>query len=186
MLVREGTERDLPVLLTLFDGAVRWLTARGREAQWGSVPWSERPEAVDRLRGIATAGGLLIAETGGTPTGALSTREVPPEYVEPVEERELYVHLLITDRESAPRGLGRALLDHAVGQARDRGIDLVRVDCWAGGGGALVDYYRSTGFTPSHRFERNGWPGQVLTRRVSDEPAVTAPVGRGTADRAVP
>ncbi|WP_049576661.1 GNAT family N-acetyltransferase, partial [Streptomyces sp. SBT349] len=92
-------------------------------------------------------------------------------YVAPADEPEAYVHLLVTDRRFAGRGVGGALLAHAVAETRRQGIGLLRVDCYAGDDGRLVAYYRGQGFTPTERFTARGdWPGQVLARRIAPEP----------------
>ncbi len=45
-------------------------------------------------------------------------------------------------------------------------MELLRVDCYAGGGGELVAFYERSGFLPTDRFLSGTWPGQVLARRV--------------------
>ena len=82
------------------------------------------------------------------------------------------VNLLITDRAQAAAGIGGQLLAHAATLARERGLGLLRVDCYAGGDGALVRWYERQGFTAIDPFtvERPGrepWPGQVLVRRLT-------------------
>ena len=42
--IRPGSPADYDALLALFDEAVAWMVARGQEGQWGSRPFSERPE----------------------------------------------------------------------------------------------------------------------------------------------
>ncbi|GAB3369821.1 hypothetical protein H5411_30485 [Amycolatopsis echigonensis] len=58
------------------------------------------------------------------------------------------------------------LLEYSMDEAKRRGIDLVRVDCWAGGDGDLPRYYESQGFKPTEQFTVDGWLGQVLEQRV--------------------
>ncbi|MBK1785773.1 GNAT family N-acetyltransferase [Prauserella cavernicola] len=164
--LRPGVADDAGLLLAMFDGAVAWLAERGRDGQWGSTPWSQDPKRVERVKGMASGGKLLVAEFDGSPAGALILTEQPPAHIPPVTERELYVDLLITSREHTGRGVGSFLLDHARVEARRRGIDLVRVDCWAGGDGALVRYYRGQGFTPTERFHVGDWVGQVFEDRL--------------------
>jgi GNAT superfamily N-acetyltransferase len=105
-----------------------------------------------------------MAEIGGTPVGAM-VLGAAPSYVRAADEPEVYVEAFITDRRYAGRGVGRALLDRAVAEAVASGTSLLRVDCWAGGDGALVRYYERAGFTPTERFTVGDWPGQVLIRR---------------------
>jgi GNAT superfamily N-acetyltransferase len=91
-----------------------------------------------------------------------------PVYVSPGREPNLYVLALVSSKEHpAGRGAGRLLLDHARAEALKRGLGLLRVDCWAGGDGALIRYYQSAGFTPTERFMVGDWQGQLLEQRVS-------------------
>ncbi|RZQ60761.1 GNAT family N-acetyltransferase [Amycolatopsis suaedae] len=166
VLIRPGRAGDEKVLLDLFDGAVRWLVAQGREGQWGSEPFTGNPRREERMRGFVAGGGLVIAEVGGVPAGALALTATPPAHIPAVDEPEVYIDLLITSRELAGHGVGARLIDYAVERTRERGVDLLRVDCYAGGDGKLVRYYEGQGFRPTERFDVNGWIGQVFERRV--------------------
>jgi GNAT superfamily N-acetyltransferase len=98
--------------------------------------------------------------------GFLVVGEATP-YAPPATEPELYVVGLVGSRDPRARGAGRTLLGFAEVVARELGVGLMRVDCYAGGEGALVRFYESAGFTPTVPFEVKGWPGQVLERRLS-------------------
>ena len=80
------------------------------------------------------------------------------------------MRLLVTDRASAGQNIGGVLLDHARELAREAGVGLLRVDCFAGGDGALVRYYEKQGFTRTETFavpvNDSEWPGQVLVQRL--------------------
>ena len=165
--VRRGDRTDVDLLLALFDEAVAWMVARGQPDQWGTEPWSTQPKRVARVRGLLDAGELWIAEVAGVGAGALVVGAHPQKYVPPVDEPERYVHLLITSRAKAGLGIGSTLLAKAREIARADGVPLLRVDCWAGGGGRLVDYYVRNGFTPSGTFDVDGWPGQILEQRLT-------------------
>ncbi|KAL4798036.1 acyl-CoA N-acyltransferase [Aspergillus venezuelensis] len=183
-----GTIHDTPAVLHLLDKAVAWLTSQDRTGQWGTNPFSTDPKRIERLREFATTGfGLWLAvdaENGTSNTdaeeqeqsaspgkiiGALALGDRNP-YVPPVAEPELYVSLLVTDREWAGRGVGNQLLEHARGVARETGVSLLRVDCYAGGDGKLVRYYEAQGFKRLERLEvQGGWACQVLAQRLDDE-----------------
>jgi GNAT superfamily N-acetyltransferase len=150
----------------MLDGAVAWLAARGRTGQWGTDPWSARPKAVAQVTEIVRSGTPWLAEIDGEPVGTMTLTPHPTPYVAPVDEPEVYVHLLVTDRRFAGRGIGDALLAHAVAETRRQRIGLLRVDCYAGDDGRLVAYYRSQGFEPVERFTVGDWPGQLLAQRV--------------------
>jgi GNAT superfamily N-acetyltransferase len=170
IVLRPGRPPDAATLFEMFDGAVAWLTERGSQGQWGSVPWSQDPARVKRVRGMAAHPGLVIAEIEGDPAGAAILADQPPAHIPPVSEPEIYIDLLITARAHTGRGVGTVLLDHARAETRRRGIGLLRVDCWAGGDGKLVRYYRGQGFTPTERFRVKDWIGQVF----EDRPGINA------------
>lgn len=168
--IRPGTSADAASVLSLYDGAVAWLTATGRAGQWGTVPFSVQPQLVAQVSEAAASGAMRIAQTPGdperSPAGAMWLDDAPP-YAPPPDMPELYLHGLVVDRARSGQGIGRALLDYAVDEARRRGVPRVRLDCWAGGDQALVRYYERAGFTPAGRVTLgNGWPGVFLAREV--------------------
>ncbi|WP_326944233.1 GNAT family N-acetyltransferase [Amycolatopsis sp. NBC_01307] len=166
IVIRSGDSGDVDILLRFFDEAVEWLVARGSSKQWGTEPWSGVPKRVERVQGMAADPGLRIAMVEGQPAGALIVSEDHDPHVPAVDERELYVRLLITSRRFTGQRVGGRLVEYALDEAKRRGIDLVRVDCWAGGDGDLQRYYESQGFKPTVRFDVDGWTGQVLEQRV--------------------
>ncbi|WP_308126038.1 GNAT family N-acetyltransferase [Nonomuraea ceibae] len=177
--IRPGGPADTPAMLAMMDAAVIWMNARGNTEQWGTQPYSQRPGGAARIEQLMAGGAPHIAELGGEPVGAMvldsgPSAEMP---IAPADEPELYVRLLVSDRRHAGRGIGATLLALAVEETRRAGAELLRVDCWAGGGGQLVGYYVRNGFTPAEPFRYEAWPGQVLAMRVPranpGEPAVT-------------
>jgi GNAT superfamily N-acetyltransferase len=165
--IRIGSAADAPAVVRLFDEAVAWLVARGQEGQWGTTPWSQRPELVARTHAWARGDGLRIAQEDGdaTPLGALVLGAHPP-HVEPIEEPEAYVEALVTSRAHAGRRIGAQLVAAAAEEARDAGAAVLRVDCWAGAP-TLVAWYERQGFRRSGRFDVGGWIGQVFTMRLA-------------------
>lgn len=172
MKIRTGGPEDVPAALALLDGAVAWLAAAGRTGQWGTVPFSQRPEVVERLHRQATAYLLRLAETpDGAVVGFSVLAEEVPDYAPPVDVPELYVRYLATDRAHKGGGIGAALVADAREEARRRGLPLLRVDCYAGDDRRLVAAYRALGFTETAAFEVSRpdgtpWPGQVLEIRL--------------------
>lgn len=169
MTIRRAGRDDVPAVLGLLDGATEWLVARGRTDQWGTEPHSTNSRRIEQITGFADDGGLWVAETDGRVVGALAVGAALP-YVPAADEPELYVRLLVTDRASAGQGIGASLLDHARELARADGVGLLRVDCFAGGDGALVRYYEKQGFTREREFavpvNDSEWPGQILFQRL--------------------
>ncbi|KUJ66913.1 GCN5 family acetyltransferase [Streptomyces albus subsp. albus] len=166
--IRPGSLADAPAILDMLDGAVAWMNDRGNTEQWGTTPYSRKPGGVARVERYTTENDPYLAELDGTPVGALvlGSGPSPQMPIAPAEEPERYVRLLVSDRRHAGLGIGSALLAHAAEQTRRAGVQLLRVDCWAGGGGELVAFYERNGFTPTDRFSSDSWPGQVLARRV--------------------
>lgn len=167
--IRPGGPADAPAILDMLDSAVAWMNDRGNTEQWGTIPYSWRPGGAERVERYTTENAPYIAESDGRPVGALvlDTGPSPQMPIEPAGEPERYVRLLVSDRRHAGLGIGAALLAHAAEETRRAGVQLLRVDCWAGGGGRLVAFYERNGFTPTDRFLSDTWPGQVLSRRVT-------------------
>ncbi|MGW6503608.1 GNAT family N-acetyltransferase [Nonomuraea angiospora] len=163
--IREGRHGDVPIVLSMFDSAVAWLTARGRTGQWGTEPFTGNPRRTRQVTGWLELGGMRIAEVDDHPAGCLVVGGAH-DYVTPATEPELYVQALVTDRRYYGHGIGRALLDRAATEAAERGVGLLRVDCYAGDDGRLVDYYESCGFTRTAPFTVGEWPGMLLQRRI--------------------
>jgi GNAT superfamily N-acetyltransferase len=169
LTIRPGAAGDVPAVLGLLDRAVVWLVANGRTGQWGTEPATGNPHRHEQANGWVRSGGLYLAEIDGVAVGALAVGDAPA-YVPAPDEPELYVNLLVTDRSRKGAGIGTALLDRARDVARDRGVSLLRVDCYAGDDRALVGYYESQGFTSTQPFTVDlpggAWPGQVLAQRL--------------------
>ncbi|MEU9580185.1 GNAT family N-acetyltransferase [Streptomyces chilikensis] len=152
----------------MLDAAIVWMNARGNTEQWGTTPYSRKRGGVERVQEYFTECEPFVAERDGVPAGALvlHTGPSPRMPIAPAGQPERYVRLLVSDRRHAGRGIGAALLAHAVRETRRAGAGLLRVDCWAGEEGRLVSFYERNGFTRSEEFHVGAWPGQVLTRRV--------------------
>lgn len=165
LTVRRGTVRDADTMLALFDDAVRWLVERGSTGQWGTAPFSAIPQRVQQVRGWAESGALRVAEQHGLVL-AMSAVGPAPAYVSPPTEPELYVMGLVARRAPEARGAGAALLADARAEAARLELAKVRVDCWSGAGGALVQYYVRAGFTPVETVQVDAWRGQVLELRL--------------------
>ncbi|KAF4768723.1 hypothetical protein N7455_012260 [Penicillium solitum] len=194
LIIVRGTVDAVQPVLHLLDTAVQWLVSHGRTGQWGAAPFSENPQRSEQLREFATTGhGLWLAikvannipilpqnqisntkpqtmnrEALGVIVGALAIGDRVP-YVTPVPEPELYVRLLVTDRQCAGNQIGKRLLDHARDLASKAEVSLLRVDCYAGGDGKLIQYYESQGFKRFESLNTEGeWPCQVLAQRLDE------------------
>ncbi|WP_117215850.1 GNAT family N-acetyltransferase [Allorhizocola rhizosphaerae] len=169
MKISKAGAEGAQIALALLDGAAQWLVELGRTGQWGTEKQSTHPRRIAQARAWVESDGLYLAWLDDVPVGALAVGEAP-QHIPVATEPELYVNFLVTSRAHAGLGIGGALLDHAASLARERGVGLLRVDCYAGDDRALVRYYESQGFTPTEPFTvdtpRGPWHGQVLSRRV--------------------
>src|ERR1700726_1639444 len=95
--IRPGSEADSPVLIELFDEAVAWMVARGQTGQWGEQRVADRPNAAEWVHGLASGGGLRIAELDHVPAGALVVGKAP-KHIPDLDRPELYINLIITSR----------------------------------------------------------------------------------------
>jgi GNAT superfamily N-acetyltransferase len=168
--IDHGGAHDAPLLLALFDDAVRWLVARGQTGQWGSEPFSADPAKVARVRGWAAGDGLWLARDDGPgAAGAIVVGEAH-DYVPPADVPELYVQVLLTASDRRGHGVGALLVEHAAALARAGGAGRLRVDCWDGVA-ALPAAYERLGFERTGSFEHHGWPGAILERKLRDSGA---------------
>ncbi|MFF7136780.1 GNAT family N-acetyltransferase [Streptomyces sp. NPDC008196] len=170
--IRDGGRDDIPVILGMLDSCVEWLVAQGRPGQWGTEPLSGSPRTVESVARYVDEGSVFIAEADGVPAATLTITDSPGAYLShlpPPGEPERYIHWLASDRRFKGHGVGSALLAHAAEATRRAGVDLLRVDCYAGDDRKLVAYYEANGFTPTETYTagvNHDWPGQVLARRV--------------------
>ncbi|MBT2676951.1 GNAT family N-acetyltransferase [Streptomyces sp. ISL-14] len=170
IIIRDGGPDDIPAILAMLDSGVEWLVAQGRTGQWGTKPLSENPKTAESIARHMAEGNVFIAEIEGGPAAALTLTHGPGTHLShlpPPGEPERYINWLTADRRFQGHGVGSALLAHAAEETRRTGASLLRVDCYAGDDGGLVRYYERHGFVRTEIYEgKDGWPGQVLARRV--------------------
>ncbi|WP_441250744.1 GNAT family N-acetyltransferase [Kitasatospora sp. McL0602] len=171
MKIITGGPEHAPDILRLLDEAVDWLVSLGRTGQWGDRPYTSRPAAVARIHEYATDYLVRIAEDEtGAVVGACILADEPSASITPAPGPELYIRHLVTARSRSGSGIGAALIADAVEETRRRGLDLLRVDCYAGDDQRLVGQYRRLGFTPTETFTvpqfGSDWPGQILEMRL--------------------
>ncbi|SMD26643.1 GNAT family N-acetyltransferase [Kibdelosporangium aridum] len=167
MRIRAGGEADIDAIMAMADEAVEWMVSRGNTEQWGTQLWSRMPTRLASVTNMVKEADTWIAELDGEPVGVMVTADKPVPQVNPIDEPEVYVWLLLTSRRHAGKKIGTQLLDKAVSIARAKGVSLLRVDCFAGGEGDLIRYYERHGFVKSHTYKSIfDWPGQVLSRRI--------------------
>lgn len=165
-VIRRANVTDAPAVLQVFDEVISWFVEMGNDGQWGIEPWSTLPKRVAQVsEACAMPGAWVVQAPGGRIRGALVLGD-PMAYVPSATEPEVYVRLLIAARDERARGVGRRLMAFADDRARAAGVKRLRVDCYGGGTGALVRFYESCGYERLSTFDLQGWPGQLLGRRL--------------------
>jgi len=166
--IRQGGPSDFDAVLALGDEAVAWMNARGNTTQWGTAPWTGNEKREQMVHRLTHGAGMRVMQSdGGEVVGVIVATETCADYAPQADERELYVNLLLTSRRQSGRGIGAALIEQAKEMAGERGIDLIRVDCWAGEDGNLVRVYEKYGFRQIQTFSVGEWPGMLLGMRLS-------------------
>ncbi|WP_431967085.1 N-acetyltransferase family protein [Actinacidiphila sp. bgisy160] len=131
---------DAALLVRLRDDAARWMQEHGID-QW-------RPGEMDEehFRTRMAEGEVWLSEHGGRVVGAweLWWADEHAWGVRPPDAG--YVHRLMVDRTTAPRGAGRAMLDRAERRIAERGRPYARLDCVARNP-RLRAYYEGVGYT---------------------------------------
>ena len=167
-VIRDAGPEDRDTVLSLFDHAIEWFQTIGNTKQWGTTPFSAQPKQVARVLAWLSQPGAWIAELpeqGAVGALVLGDRH---DYIPAAREPELYVRLLLGSRVQGAKGVGRALLQFADGEATRRGLNYLRVDCYNGGDGRLPEFYESCGYQRTERFAVGDWPGQILERRLQE------------------
>ncbi|MBT2441477.1 GNAT family N-acetyltransferase [Streptomyces sp. ISL-36] len=144
---RQADAGDLGLLVGLFDGAARWMLRGGIDQ------WKPGDKGVEHFRTRIAAGEVWLASDPGRGGGEVG--RVVGAYELWWEDEQAwgprppvagYVHRLMTDRESAPAGTGRALLAHAEERIGLRGRAVARLDCLSSNP-RLRTYYEAAGYT---------------------------------------
>ncbi|MGW0122476.1 GNAT family N-acetyltransferase [Streptomyces sp. NPDC003327] len=136
---RQADDRDLDLLVALFDRVAAWLVRIGVE-QW-------RPGARDagHFRERIAVGEVWLALHEGRAVGAYELWWEDEQAWGPQPPVAGYVHRLMTDREAAPAGTGRALLAHAEGRIAALGRSVARLDSLTSNP-RLRTYYEAAGY----------------------------------------
>ena len=146
---RLGTEHDVVAVMEVIRRCIADMTARGID-QWDEIyPNVETVLADVRARTLHVASldersliGLFTLDTTEDPRWAVAEWSITGVPVG-------VVHRLMVDPQHQGRGIARALMEVAESQARDRGLGVIRLDCFSENPQALRLYaglgYRDAG-----------------------------------------
>ncbi|MCX5407680.1 GNAT family N-acetyltransferase [Streptomyces sp. NBC_00335] len=156
IVLRQAEEKDAGTLVALYDQAARWMAAHGIE-QW--KPGEKDPA---HFRAVMREGEVWLASDGnGHAVGAyeLWWSDEDAWGIQPPVAG--YVHRLMVEREAAPAGAGRRLLEHFERRIARAGRERARLDC-VSTNPRLVAYYQSAGYRVVGEFpHKEGKDGRV-------------------------
>lgn len=112
---RQADDRDLDLLVELFDGLAHWMVRNGIDQ------WKPGAKNAEHFRGRIAAGEVWLAFHEDRAVGAYELWWDDEQAWGPQPPVAGYVHRLMTDRDAAPAGTGRVLLAHAEGRIAARG-----------------------------------------------------------------
>ncbi|MET9318600.1 GNAT family N-acetyltransferase [Streptomyces sp. NPDC003038] len=140
ILFRQAEEKDAGALVELYDQAARWMREHGIEQ------WKPGEKDAAHFRARMLDGEVWIAsDADGRVCGAyeLWWSDEPAWGVQPPVAG--YVHRLMVEREAAPAGAGRRMLEHAERRIARTGRERARLDC-VSTNRRLLAYYRDAGY----------------------------------------
>jgi GNAT superfamily N-acetyltransferase len=185
-------DTDRAIVGDVFNSCITWLNAeKDTPEQWGDEPWSKDQIAEKADKHIKL--GLSVVEM--VPPDETAQERVPvaiygtgprmpyvPADPEREEEKdmakELYLMVMIVHRKFKGFSIGERLIQMAKEEAREKGKEWLRVDCYGGveKDGVLRDglarYYQRNGFVAVRPFtvrieaRKIDWPGLLLEQRV--------------------
>lgn len=122
--VRQATAADAPVIEDLLREASRWVDALG------VVMWDEGELDSVRIAREVDAGQFYVAEVDGVVAGAIRFQLEDRLFWPDLEQQDsAFVHRLVVARAFKGQGISTALLEWAVGHARQLGKGYLRLDC---------------------------------------------------------
>ncbi|MER5870611.1 GNAT family protein [Streptomyces sp. NPDC002044] len=140
ILFRPAAEKDAATLVQLYDQAARWMQKHGIQ-QW-------KPGEKDAAHFVAKMreGEVWLAgDSDGRIVGGYELWWSDEEAWGVQPPVAGYVHRLMVERQAAPAGAGRRMLEHAERRIARSGLARARLDC-VSTNPRLLAYYRGAGY----------------------------------------
>ncbi|QES50429.1 N-acetyltransferase [Streptomyces venezuelae] len=156
IVFRHAEEKDAGTLVALYDAAARWMRASGID-QWKPGE-KDAAHFTARMRDGEV---WIAADADGRVAGAYELWWSDEEAWGVQPPVAGYVHRLMVERETAPAGTGRRMLEHAERRIARTGRERARLDC-VSTNPRLLAYYRDAGYRVVGEFpHKEGKDGQV-------------------------
>ncbi|MGW5850351.1 N-acetyltransferase family protein [Streptomyces sp. NPDC055254] len=156
ILFRRAGEKDTGTLVLLHDQAARWMLEHGIE-QW--KPGEK--DAAHFLARMRDGEVWLVGDADGRVCGAYELWWSDEEAWGVQPPVAGYVHRLMVEREAAPAGTGRRMLEHAERRIAGTGRERARLDC-VSTNPRLLAYYRGAGYRVVGEFpHKEGADGRI-------------------------
>ncbi|GHI90018.1 N-acetyltransferase [Streptomyces xanthophaeus] len=155
-MFRPAEEKDAGVLVALYDRAARWMRKNGIDQ------WKPGDKDAAHFRAKMREGEVWLAEDAdGRIVGGYELWWSDEEAWGVQPPVAGYVHRLMVERDAAPPGAGRRMLEHAERRIARTGRELARLDC-VSTNPRLLAYYRSAGYRVVGEFpSKEGKDGRV-------------------------
>ncbi|MFB6618351.1 GNAT family N-acetyltransferase [Streptomyces sp. NPDC085524] len=156
ILFRQAVEKDAGTLVALYDRAARWMRANGIDQ------WKPGDKDADHFRARMRDGEVWLAgDSDGRVIGAYELWWSDEEAWGVQPPVAGYVHRLMVEREAAPAGSGRRMLEHAERRIAGTGRERARLDC-VSTNPRLLAYYQGAGYRVVGEFpHKEGKDGRV-------------------------
>ena len=123
-MVRQATEKDIPIIENILLGAVEWMDENELH-QWEAenVKWNH-------LSKYYAVSDFYIAYNGDDPVACMALVDYDPKFWPDVPKGEsLYLNKVAVVRKYAGKGFTKELIDFAKTKAENVGIHSLRLDC---------------------------------------------------------
>ena len=115
---------------------------------------------------MARSPGLTVAESGGEIVGALDVSENSPSYAPVTDQRNLYVHLLLSSRSFSGLESEPHFWIKLVATVAPEAFASYELIAGQGGNNSSFGTTNQRDSLPLRTHDRDGWPGQLLVQRI--------------------
>ena len=122
--VRNATESDLEVVVSILHEAVSWLCEKGMPL------WNSSDFTVEAMKPSVDSRQLIVAEDSGEVVASVLRQwEDRLFWPDRNEGQAAYIHKLVVRRSCAGQGFSKVLIDWIADDAAARGRNYLRLDC---------------------------------------------------------